>query len=90
MRKFFISAVSLFMCLLLVSVCAAQSIYPYAPWNAVAATPLEPYNLWQIPECSRTSYPPCPSPIPYSAQVPDIPPVWAPFPGPFGMPVPVP
>jgi hypothetical protein len=68
----------------------AQMLNPYAPMNAVAAEPLDPYNLWEIPPCSRTSYFPCPSPIPYSMQLPDYPPVRAPFPGPWGLPIPVP
>jgi hypothetical protein len=67
-----------------------QTLNPYAPMNAIAAEPLEPYNLWQIPQCSRTSYLPCPSPAPFAELLPDYPPAWAPFPGPFGLPVPVP
>jgi hypothetical protein len=67
-----------------------QMFNPYAPMNAIAAEPLEPYNLWEIPQCSRTSYLPCPVPVPYSTLLPDVPPAWAPFPGPFGLPVPVP
>ncbi|HMK37270.1 MAG TPA: hypothetical protein VK463_19510 [Desulfomonilaceae bacterium] len=67
-----------------------QVLNPYGPYNAIAAEPLEPYNLWQIPECSRTSYHPCPAYVPFSTLLPDVPPAWAPFPGPFGLPVPVP
>jgi hypothetical protein len=67
-----------------------QMINPYLPMNAVAAEPLTPYNLWDIPDCSRTSYLPCPTCGPFGAQVPDIPPVYERFPGPFNLPVPVP
>lgn len=89
--------VTIFLCLT-VAICSlfsptvatTQMLNPYAPMNAVAAEPLTPYNLWDIPECSRTSYTPCPAPVPFSTQLPDLPPVSAPFPGPFGIPVPVP
>lgn len=67
-----------------------QMINPYLPMNAPAAEPLTPYNLWDIPACSRTSYLPCPTCGPLGAQLPDIPPVYEPFPGPFNIPVPVP
>lgn len=65
-------------------------LYPYSPMNAVAASPPEPYNLDAIPQCSHVYYQPVPAPVPFSAELPDVPPVYAPFPGPFGMPVPVP
>jgi hypothetical protein len=68
----------------------AQMLNPYLPHNAVTAEPMEPYNLWLIPKLSRTLYPPCPSPIPAAAKLPDNPPFRAPFPGPLGLPVPVP
>jgi hypothetical protein len=68
----------------------AQMINPYLPMNAVAAEPQTPYNLWEIPDCSRTSYLPCLTCGPFGAQLPDIPPVREPFPGPFNVPVPVP
>ncbi|MBI4962585.1 MAG: hypothetical protein HY913_04850 [Desulfomonile tiedjei] len=68
----------------------AQAINPYAPTNAVGAEPMTPYNLWDIPERSRTEYLPCPTCGPQSAQLPDLPPVWKPFPGPFCIPVPLP
>jgi hypothetical protein len=67
-----------------------QMLNPYTPSNAVAAEPLDPYNLWEIPACSYKSYVPCPTCGPMSAQLPDLPPIWAPFPGPFCRPVPVP
>ncbi len=67
-----------------------QMLNPYLPMNAVAAQPFEPYNLWEIPQCSRTSYYPCPVPVPFSTLLPDVPPAWTCFPGPFGIPVPVP
>jgi hypothetical protein len=78
--------------LAMTSVITAHShmLNPYAPMNAIAAEPLEPYNLWQIPQCSRTSYYPCPASLPFSTLLPDVPPAWAAFPGPFGVPVPVP
>ena len=68
----------------------AQPLNPYAPTNAVAAEPDTPYNLWAIPECSRTEYLPCPTCGPQSAQLPDLPPIWQPVAGPFNFPVPVP
>jgi len=67
-----------------------QMINPYLPMNATAAEPVTPYNLWEIPPCSRTSYLPCPTCGPMGAQFPDIPPIYEPFPGPFLCPVPVP
>ena len=63
---------------------------PYAPTNAVAAEPFTPYNLWDIPKISRTFYEPCTACGPPAALLPDLPPVSQPFPGPFGIPVPVP
>lgn len=68
----------------------AQALNPYAPHNAVAAEPFGPYDLWDIPDCSRTEYLPCPTCGPQSAQLPDIPPIWQPVAGPFNVPVPVP
>ena len=69
---------------------SAQVINPYLPYNAIAADPPTPYNLLGIPKCSRKYYDPCPSVPPAAAQFPDLTPVWQPFPGPFGIPVPVP
>ncbi len=68
----------------------AQPLNPYAPHNAVGAEPATPYNLWDMPDCSRTEYEPCPTCGPQSKQLPDLPPVWVPVAGPFGVPVPVP
>jgi hypothetical protein len=67
-----------------------QALYAYAPMNAVAAEPNTPYNLDDIPKCSRVYYLPCPTCGPFAAYFPDVPPATAPFPGPFGVPVPVP
>ena len=63
---------------------------PYLPTNAVAAEPPTPYNLNQLPKCSRTDYPPCPTCGPPAGLLPDLPPVSAPFPGHFYRPVPLP
>jgi len=68
----------------------ANMLNPYLPHNAVAAEPFVPYNLWDMPHCSRTEYLPCPTCGPESKQLPDIPPIWQPVAGPFGIPVPVP
>ena len=65
-------------------------LYAYAPMNAVTAEPGTPYNLNAIPECSRVRYFPCPTWGPFADYLPDVPPVWQPFPGPFGICVPVP
>jgi hypothetical protein len=78
------------MLIVIVGPAHSSGLNPYAPMNAIAAEPMEPYNLWQISQCSRTSYLPCPVPVPYSSLLPDVPPVQQPFPGPFGLPVPVP
>jgi hypothetical protein len=67
-----------------------QMLNPYLPHNAVVAQPPTPYYLRNIPRCSRTYYDPCPSCGPVAAQFPDLPPVNQPFPGPFGIPVPLP
>jgi len=67
-----------------------QMLYAYAPMNAVTAEPDTPYNLDDIPKCSRVHYVPCPTWGPFAANLPDLPPVSQPFPGPFGIPVPVP
>ncbi len=59
-----LSAFLICACLLVImSVVTAHCnlLNPYAPMNAIAAEPLEPYNLWEIPQCSRTSYLPCPA-----------------------------
>ena len=68
----------------------AQWLYPYAPMNATAAEPDTPYNLNQIPRCSYVFYLPCPTCGPMSKLLPDTPPVWERFPGPYGICVPVP
>ena len=65
-------------------------INPYAPTNAVAAEAPTPYNLDQLPKCSRVYYQPCPTCGPPANLLPDLPPVWERFPGPLYMPVPVP
>jgi hypothetical protein len=85
--------------LLLISSCIAivvpsggygQMINPYLPMNAVTAEPLTPYNIWDIPDTSPTSYLPCRDCGSLGAQLPDIPPIYEPVPGPFNFPVPVP
>lgn len=68
----------------------AQMINPYLPMNAVTAEPLTPYNIWDIPDISRTSYLPCADCGPRGAQLPDIPPIYEPVQGAFNFPVPVP
>jgi hypothetical protein len=72
------------------SVGSCQMLNPYEPYNAVAAEPRTPYNLREIPRVSRVFYVPCPWWRPYADYLPDAPPVCQPFPGPFGIPVPVP
>ncbi|AFM24303.1 hypothetical protein [Desulfomonile tiedjei] len=72
------------------STALCEPLNPYLPMNAVAAEPMDPYNLNEIPMCSEKLYLPCPSPIPFSAQFPDIPPLQVAFRGVFGCPVPVP
>ncbi len=74
----------------MVSAGSCQMLNPYEPYNAVGAEPPTPYNLEQIPRISRTFYVPCPWWRPYANYLPDVPPVSQPFPGPFGIPVPVP
>jgi hypothetical protein len=67
-----------------------EALYAYAPMNAVAAEPNTPYNLDNIPKCSRVYYVPCPAWAPFATYLPDVPPASASFPGPFGVCVPVP
>ncbi len=68
----------------------SQMLNPYSPMNATGAEPDTPYNLDQIPCSSYVFYLPCPTCGPMSKTLPDIPPVWQPFPGPYQIPVPVP
>ena len=69
---------------------SAQVLNPYAPTNAVTAEPMEPYNLWLIPQWSRTHYVPCPTCyFPFSSGLPDVPIQWC-VQGWLGIPVPVP
>lgn len=68
-------------------------INPYLPHNAIAADPPTPYwliDMVDIPKCSSKYYDPCPSCVSPASQFPDLTPVQQPFPGPFGIPVPVP
>ncbi len=81
---------SLVMAAAVAEVACGGSLNPYLPMNAVAAEPADIYNLDEIPLCSEKLYLPCPSPIPFSAQFPDIPPLQVAFRGVFGIPVPVP
>jgi hypothetical protein len=74
----------------MVSTGSCYILNPYEPYNAVAAEPPTPYNLNRIPPVSRVLYDPCPWWAPYADHLPDVPPVWQPFPGPYGLPVPVP
>jgi hypothetical protein len=74
----------------MVPAASSQMLNPYEPYNALAAEPPTPYNLEQMPRCSRTFYVPCRWWAPYANYLPDVPPVWQPFPGPYGIPVPVP
>ncbi|MGB6065058.1 MAG: hypothetical protein WBG50_09630 [Desulfomonilaceae bacterium] len=81
---------SLFLIISLAPSASCGYIYAYAPMNAVTAEPNTPYNLDAIPECSRVYYVPCPTWGPFAEYLPDVPPVQQPFPGPFGICVPVP
>jgi len=73
-----------------VGLVSAEVLNPYAPTNAVAAEPMTPYNLWLIPEWSRTHYVPCPTCyFPSSGGLPDVPTQWC-VRGSLGIPVPVP
>ncbi len=65
-------------------------INPYVPHNAVAAQPETPYNLDDLPKFGRLYYEPCLNCTAGGMDLPEQPPVWAPFPGPFGVPVSVP
>jgi hypothetical protein len=69
---------------------AGQMINPYLPFNAPAAEPPDPYNIDFYPKMSRTSYHPCPTCGLVAAQFLELPPMRQPFPGPFGIAVPVP
>lgn len=72
------------------SLASAQVLNPYAPTNAVTAETMDPYNLWQIPQWSRTHYVPCPTCyFPFSSGLPDVPIQWC-VRGCLGIPVPVP
>jgi hypothetical protein len=83
-------ASSLLLIVGLASSAQSDTLYAYAPMNAVAAEPDTPYNLDDIPKCSRVYYVPCPTWGPFAEYLPDVPPVSQPFPGPFGVCVPVP
>jgi len=87
---FTLLAVSLFVTVCIVPVGTCQMMNAYLPTNAVAAEPPSPYDLWQAPCMSRTLYQPCVNCGPYGIELPDIPPLQQPFPGPFGLSVPVP
>ncbi len=63
---------------------------PYLPMNAVAAEPLEPYNLWEIPYVSIPYYWPCPTCGPAAAALPDVYPPPEYIKGFLWLPVPVP
>jgi hypothetical protein len=88
------SVLVLMLCLLvsasLVNVGFCDPLNPYLPMNAVAAEPMDAYNLNEIPLCSEKLYLPCPALIPLSAEFPDIPPLQVAFRGVFGIPFPVP
>jgi hypothetical protein len=91
MKTFLFIAVAL-VAINILTLCSsnAQVLNPYAPTNAVAAEPMEPYNLWLIPDCSRTHYVPCPTCYyPFSAGLPDVPIQWT-VRGYLGICVPVP
>ncbi|MBI5250113.1 MAG: hypothetical protein HY912_11525 [Desulfomonile tiedjei] len=74
----------------LTEIALCEPLNPYLPMNAVAAEPMDAYNLNEMPLCSEKLYLPCPACIPFSAQFPDIPPLQVAFRGVFGIPVPVP
>ena len=69
---------------------SCQMLNPYTPFNAVTAEPPPPIDMEQIPRISRVYYEPCPWWGPYADHLLDVPPVSRPFPGPYGIPVPVP
>ncbi len=83
-------SISLLLIVGIASSAHSDMLYAYAPMNAVTAEPDTPYNLDDIPKCSRVYYVPCPTWGPFAAYLPDVPPVSQPFPGPFGICVPVP
>jgi hypothetical protein len=85
-----LSAIFLVIFLCLTAPAHAQWLNPFSPMNATAAEPIEPYNLDQIPCKAYVYYLPCPTCGPMSKLLPDIPPVWERFPGPYGICVPVP
>lgn len=87
---FLFIVVTIFIAAAMVSTGSCFIMNPYLPHNAVAAEPIPPYNLDQIPPVSRVWYEPCPWWAPYADRLPDAPPVSQPFPGPLGLPVPVP
>jgi len=90
MKNTFVVAALLTIAVLAVGSANADILNPYAPMNAVTAEPMDPYNLWLIPQCSRTSYEPCPTCyFPYSWGLPDVPIQWM-VRGCLGIPVPVP
>lgn len=78
------------MALGLASTAPCQTFNAYLPQNATAAYPPTPYYLRDIPWISRTFYLPCPTCGPAWKYFPDVPPIWQPVAGQFGIPVPVP
>lgn len=87
-----IALVSLYVCPLVSAADLNPRIFPYAPMNAVAATPAPPYPdyLEWIGPPSVRGYPPCPTCGPASALLPDLPPACERIIGSFGRPVRVP
>ncbi|MEW6347513.1 MAG: hypothetical protein AB1646_00495 [Thermodesulfobacteriota bacterium] len=65
-------------------------INPYVPHNALAAQPETPYNIDEMDKYGTRYYEPCPRCAAGGMDLPEHPPVWVPFPGPFGVPVSVP
>jgi hypothetical protein len=86
----FILAFIIFLAAFWCGIAQCNSLNPYLPQNAIAAQPLTPYNLNFIPCTSPVRYQPYPARVPGSHLLPDVPPIWESFPGPFGIPVPVP
>ncbi len=77
-RVLVIALTAIVVCVFAAGACNAQALNPYLPHNAVTAEPLEPYNLWLIPQCSRTHYVPCPTCYcSFSSGLPDVPIQWA-------------
>ncbi len=89
-KNFIYMSIALLLIVASASSAPCQALYAYSPMNATTAEPDTPYNLDNIPKCSRVYYVPCPTWGPFAEYLPDVPPVGAPFPGPFGICVPVP